>query len=113
MSSIIAALLCAAALSSRESVMDDVFDAYAAKRGSESIRESDIERFESNLPWFGRVLQKRVLGGSVAEFLIERCGENGVITRESAKVRTETCMSKDSYVNWTERFLRWGYSNYV
>ena len=66
---------------------------------SGEIREHDIEEFVKTMPWFARTsfdLYFGVHGG--ASYVVERCGDDGVITLRSALRKTETCISRCLYL---------------
>ena len=80
----------------RDNIIREAFE----KNNNAVIRAEDIDKFVNNLPWFAKTafnLYFKPHGGSA--YIVHRCGDNGVVTLESALKKVDTCVSKCLYLS--------------
>lgn len=65
-----------------------------------SITEDQIKSYVANLPWYAKAVYNIHFShpGGGAKYIVDRCGEDGVITLRSALSKVETCVSRCLYV---------------
>ena len=78
---------------SRVRVLERAFSKLAA---NESINEDQIKAYVDKLPWYARAVYN--IHFRDANYIVNRCGENGVITLKSALSKVDTCVSRCLYV---------------
>ena len=102
----------------RTHVIDRMFDAFEDHTGRTHIVGDDITRFETRMPWYGRLIKRGLhLRVELSEWIPSRCGIGGVITRESAKA-SHGCMTPGTRLGCAKtvlarQLLNWGYDRYL
>ena len=96
----------------REHALDRLFDEVHRLTGDEKVTLKMMDRFEHNLPRIQRWVVHGVLGGKGTRYILMRCAENDVITREIAQSKPDTCISTCTLAHALNKFLDWGYAKY-
>lgn len=78
---------------------DDIIRKAFVKNNNNNLTTADVTRYVHQLPWFARTafeLYFAEKGG--VHYIMNRCGENGVVTLETALKKVDTCITRCLYL---------------